>query len=178
MGIVRQRKVEVATDIPARRIADLPVELDDRAGRSIREAEQSLAKRMVARYESALETHHSGRVVDGIDHDLVRQVATWERQDSRISKSEENVFIMMRRIGRAKAGGPDFAAQLAAGQRRQSRVLFSPSPLSMVDGAPLARKPYTRTTRIELHLRLQCVRTTIADGKRQYDVPPPHRPTL
>ena len=43
MGIVRRRKVDVAADIPARRIADLPVELDDEVGRSIREAERELA---------------------------------------------------------------------------------------------------------------------------------------
>src|SRR6185437_2016089 len=36
LGIVRRRKVDVAADIPARRIADLPVELDGSAGRSIR----------------------------------------------------------------------------------------------------------------------------------------------
>src|SRR5690606_23024470 len=40
MGIVRRKKVDVAADIPARRIADLPVELDDEVGRSIRAAEQ------------------------------------------------------------------------------------------------------------------------------------------
>ena len=34
LGIVRRRKVDVAADIPARRIADLPVELDGPAGRS------------------------------------------------------------------------------------------------------------------------------------------------
>ena len=34
LGIVRRRKVDVAADIPARRIADLPVELDD-AGRPL-----------------------------------------------------------------------------------------------------------------------------------------------
>ena len=56
LGIVRRRKVDVAADIPARRIADLPVELDDEAGRSIREAERELARRLVSRYESALET--------------------------------------------------------------------------------------------------------------------------
>ncbi len=44
MGIVRRRKVDVAADIPARRIADLPVELDGEAGRSIREAEAELAR--------------------------------------------------------------------------------------------------------------------------------------
>ena len=54
LGIVRRRKLDVAADIPARRIADLPVELDGRAGRSIRAAERDLAGRMVARYETAL----------------------------------------------------------------------------------------------------------------------------
>jgi hypothetical protein len=44
LGIVRRRKVDVAADIPARRIADLPVELDGAAGRSIREAEKVLAR--------------------------------------------------------------------------------------------------------------------------------------
>ena len=72
----------MAADIPARRIADLPVELDDEAGRSIREAERELARRLVARYESALATRTSGAVVEGIDHDLVRRVATWEREDT------------------------------------------------------------------------------------------------
>ena len=66
-GIVRRRKVDVAADIPARRIADLPVELDEKVGRSIREAERSLARRMVAQYESALARRRSGPVVEGID---------------------------------------------------------------------------------------------------------------
>ena len=52
LGIVRRRKVDVAADIPARRVADLPVELDDDAGRSIREAERELARRLVARYDT------------------------------------------------------------------------------------------------------------------------------
>ncbi len=58
-GIVRRRKVDVAKDIPARRVADLPVELDDEMGRSIREAEAELARRLVARYESALATRRT-----------------------------------------------------------------------------------------------------------------------
>ena len=48
MGIVRRRKVDVAADIPARRIADIPVELDDEDARSIRAAERELARRLVA----------------------------------------------------------------------------------------------------------------------------------
>jgi SNF2 family DNA or RNA helicase len=54
MGIVRRRKVDVVADIPARRVADLPVELDGAVGRSIRAAEAALAQRLVERYRSAL----------------------------------------------------------------------------------------------------------------------------
>jgi superfamily II DNA or RNA helicase len=114
MGIVRRRKVDVAADIPARRIADLPVELDDADGRSIRDAERELADRLVARYHSALETRTAETPVDGIDHELVRRVAGWERADSDKAKTGENVFSLLRRIGRAKAElAADYAAQLA-----------------------------------------------------------------
>jgi hypothetical protein len=131
-GIVRRRKVDVAADIPARRIADLPVELDDEVGRSIRKAERDLARRLVARYESALATRTSGSVVDGIDHDLVRRVAAWEREDTS-TKTDENVFSMMRRIGQAKAGlAADYAAQLA---RNVGKVVFFAKHVDVMDTA-------------------------------------------
>ncbi|MBK0296816.1 hypothetical protein IAE22_33465, partial [Bacillus sp. S34] len=41
--------------------------------------------------------------VVGIDHKLVRQVARWELEDQDASPTGENVFSMVRRIGRAKA---------------------------------------------------------------------------
>jgi superfamily II DNA or RNA helicase len=133
MGIVRRRKVDVAADIPARRIADLPVELDDEAGRSIREAERELARRLVARYESALATRTSGPTVIGIDHELVRRVATWEREDTTTTKESENVFGMMRRIGQAKAGlAADYAAQLA---RSVGKVVFFAKHVDVMDAA-------------------------------------------
>jgi hypothetical protein len=133
LGIVRRRKVDVAADIPARRIADLPVELDEKAGRSIREAERDLARRLVSRYESALATRKSGQVVEGIDHDLVRRVATWERKDTTESKTDENVFGMMRRIGQAKAGlAADYAAQLA---RSAGKVVFFAKHVDVMDVA-------------------------------------------
>src|SRR5680860_1696878 len=114
LGIVRRRKVEVAADIPARRVADLPVELDYAVGRSIREAERELARSLVSRYEGALATRTSGVVVEGIDQDLVRRVAGWELADTTTAKTGENVFSMVRRIGQAKAGlAADYAAQLA-----------------------------------------------------------------
>ena len=132
MGIVRRRKIDVAADIPARRIADLPVELDDEAGRSIREAERELARRLVERYEMALATRKEGRTVEGIDHDLVRRVATWEREDMDTS-SGENVFSMMRRIGKAKAGlASDYAAQLA---RSVGKVVFFAKHIEVMDAA-------------------------------------------
>ena len=132
LGIVRRRKVDVAADIPARRVADLPVELDDQVGRSIREAERELARRLVSRYESALATRKSGAVVEGIDHDLVRRVATWEREDTS-TKSDENVFSMMRRIGQAKAGlAADYAAQLA---HNVGKVVFFAKHVDVMDVA-------------------------------------------
>jgi superfamily II DNA or RNA helicase len=133
LGIVRRRKVDVASDIPARRIADLPVELDDEAGRSIRAAEQDLARRLVARYESALATRKVTTVVDGIDHELVRRVARWEREDARTSKSADNVFTVMRKIGQAKAGlAADYAAQLA---RNVGKVVFFAKHIDVMDAA-------------------------------------------
>ena len=133
LGIVRRRKVDVAKDIPARRVADLPVELDDEVGRSIREAERELARRMVERYETALARRTSGPVVDGIDHELVRRVATWEREDTAAAKTDENVFSMMRRIGQAKAGlAADYTAQLA---RSVGKVVFFAKHIDVMDVA-------------------------------------------
>ncbi len=132
MGIVRRRKVDVAADIPARRVADLTVELDGEAGRSIMKAERELARRLVERYDTALATRTSGSVVEGIDHELVRRVATWEREDS-TSKTGENVFSMMRRIGQAKAGlAADYAAQLA---RNVGKVVFFAKHVDVMDTA-------------------------------------------
>ncbi|MBW0118365.1 DEAD/DEAH box helicase [Pseudonocardia abyssalis] len=133
LGIVRRRKVDVAADIPARRIADLPVELDGAVGRSIRAAERDLARRMVARYSDALANRRSGARVEGIDHDLVAQVARWEQKDAAEASSGDNVFGMMRRIGRAKAGlAADYAAQLA---RSAGKVVFFAKHVDVMDAA-------------------------------------------
>jgi superfamily II DNA or RNA helicase len=131
LGIVRRRKIDVAADIPARRIADLPVELDGRAGRSIRAAERDLARRMVAQYERAVATRSIG--VDGIDADLVRRVARSELKDARSAKAGENVFTMMRHIGQAKAElAADYAAQLA---RSTGKVVFFAKHVDVMDAA-------------------------------------------
>jgi len=129
LGIVRRRKLDVASDIPARRIADLPVELDERVGRSIRAAERALAGRMVAQYETALANRSSDIGVEGIDHDLVRRVARSELKDT--TESGENVFTMMRRIGQAKAElAADYATQLA---RSAGKVVFFARHVDVMD---------------------------------------------
>ena len=133
LGIVRRRKVDVAADIPARRIADLPVELDGRVGRSIRAAEKNLAGRMVAQYENALANRSADAAVDGIDHALVRKVARSELKDTTTKTSGENVFTMMRRIGQAKAElAADYATQLA---RSAGKVVFFAKHIDVMDAA-------------------------------------------
>ena len=132
-GIVRRRKTDVAKDIPARRIADLPVELDDADSRSIRDAERELARRLVQRYDAAMEARRTRSEVDGIDLELVRRVAGWELSDGEDSSTGSNVFAMVRQIGRAKAGlAADYAAQLA---RSAGKVVFFAKHLDVMDSA-------------------------------------------
>jgi hypothetical protein len=136
LGIVRRRKVDVAADIPARRIADLPVELDEKDSRSIRDAERDLARRLVSQYERAVAGRSSDSGIDGIDgidHALVRKIAMSERKDTTSKTSDENVFSVMRRIGRAKAGlAADYAAQLA---RSAGKVVFFAKHVDVMDAA-------------------------------------------
>ncbi|KGM16713.1 helicase, partial [Actinotalea fermentans ATCC 43279 = JCM 9966 = DSM 3133] len=133
MGIVRRRKVDVAADIPARRVADLPVELDGAIGRSIRASEEALARRLVGRYRAALAARPDGADVVGIDLQLARRVAAAELKDSSDKKTGDNVFTMVRRIGQAKAGlAADYAAQLA---RNVGKVVFFAKHVDVMDAA-------------------------------------------
>src|SRR6266487_1050886 len=114
-------------------LADIPVELDGRVGRSIRAAERDLAGRMVTRYETAVANRSSDAGVEGIDHDLVRRVARSELRDATTAQSGENVFTMMRRIGQAKADlAADYAAQLA---RSAGKVVFFAKHVDVMDAA-------------------------------------------
>ena len=159
-GIVRRRKIDVAADIPARRIADLPVELDDKDGRSIRAAERDLARRLVSRYESALAARSSATVVDGVDAELVRKVAGWELKDATSTPAGENVFGMMRRIGRAKAGlAADYTAQLA---RSAGKVVFFAKHVDVLD---VAEETFTRQG-----VRFSSIRGDQTPGVRQRNI--------
>jgi SNF2 family DNA or RNA helicase len=133
MGIVRRRKIDVAADIPARRIADMPVELDGAAANSIRDAERRLVQRLIKRYESALAARKDDHDVVGIDHDLVRQVAARELREADDESTGENVFSMMRRIGQAKAElAADYTAQLS---RNAGKVVFFAKHIDVMDTA-------------------------------------------
>ena len=133
MGIVRRRKEEVAKDIPARRIADIPVELDGAMGKSVREAEERLVRRLVKRYESALAARKDAHLVTGVDMGIVRSVCAKELKESNEESSGENVFAMMRRIGQAKAElAADYTAQLS---RNAGKVVFFAKHIDVMDAA-------------------------------------------
>ncbi|SEA94941.1 DEAD/DEAH box helicase [Leifsonia sp. 21MFCrub1.1] len=136
MGIVRRRKLDVASDLPSRRVVDLPVELDDELGRSIRQAEKELAARLVTRYQRAAAAGRpAGFEGDDDAHrkHLIRLVAQSELEESKSAKSGENVFTMVRRIGQAKAGlASDYTAQLA---RSVGKVVFFAKHIDVMDAA-------------------------------------------
>jgi superfamily II DNA or RNA helicase len=140
MGIVRRKKVDVAADIPARRVADIPVELDDDLGRTIREAEAALTARLVDRYQRRLalrkaeEAKFPEKYSTEFDRErLIRAVAHEELEESKSAKTGENVFTMVRKIGQAKAGlAADYTAQLA---RNVGKVVFFAKHIDVMDTA-------------------------------------------
>lgn len=138
MGIVRRRKVDVAADLPAKRIADLPVELDDDLGRSIRQAERELGARLIVRYQALVAARQAGSVGPAEpDEDqrnaYIRAVAHAELEDSKGQTTGENVFTMVRKIGQAKAGlAADYAVQLV---RSVGKVVFFAKHIDVMDTA-------------------------------------------
>lgn len=134
MGIVRRKKKDVAADLPDKLVADLPVELDDEFGRSIRAAERELGERLAAKYRRILEAR-GDRVVRGeVDEDIVRLVAHGELEESKAQAAgADNVFTMVRRIGQAKALlAADYAVQL---QRSVGKVVFFAKHIDVMDAA-------------------------------------------
>ena len=128
MGIVRRKKVDVAADIPARRVADIPVELDDDLGRTIRAAEAALTARLMATYRRVRALKPDADV-----EDLIRVVAHAELDESKGAKTGDNVFTMVRKIGQAKAGlAADYTAQLA---RNVGKVVFFAKHIDVMDAA-------------------------------------------
>ncbi len=132
MGIVRRRKQDVAKDIPARRIADIPIELDGDAARSIIEAERALVRRLLERYDRVMASRgDSDR--SGFDADLVRLVCASEIEETKQDDSGDNVFTLVRKIGSAKAVmAADYTAQLA---RNVGKVVFFAKHIDVLNQA-------------------------------------------
>ncbi|MGF3053492.1 DEAD/DEAH box helicase [Microbacterium sp. YY-03] len=132
MGIVRRKKKDVAADLPDKLVADMPVQLDDEFGRSIRAAERELGDRMAAKYRRIIEAR--GRETRGIDEDIVRLVAQHEFEESKNADAGgDNVFTMVRKIGQAKAGlAADYAVQL---QRSVGKVVFFAKHIDVMNQA-------------------------------------------
>jgi superfamily II DNA or RNA helicase len=132
MGIVRRRKQDVAKDIPARRVADIPIELDDEMGRSIIDAERKLVARLVERYDRVIKSRGDS-TPDDIDDDLVRLVSRSEIDETQSDDSGDNVFTLVRKIGQAKAVlAADYTAQLA---RNVGKVVFFAKHIDVLDKA-------------------------------------------
>ncbi|MCR2786050.1 MULTISPECIES: DEAD/DEAH box helicase [unclassified Microbacterium] len=134
MGIVRRKKKDVAADLPDKLIADLPVELDDDFGRSIRDAERELGGRLAAKYRRILEARGDRIFLGDFDEDIVRLVANTELEESKAAGTgAENVFTMVRRIGQAKAVlAADYTVQL---QRSVGKVVFFAKHIDVMDAA-------------------------------------------
>lgn len=135
MGIVRRKKKDVAADLPDKLIADLPVQLDDEYGRSIRQAERELGERLAAKYRRIIASRGDRGLAHGeIDEDIVRLVANGELEESRAAGTGgDNVFTMVRKIGQAKAQlAADYAAQL---QRSVGKVVFFAKHIDVMDQA-------------------------------------------
>lgn len=134
MGIVRRKKKDVAADLPDKLIADLPVELDDEFGRSIREAERELGQRLAAKYRRIIEARGDRVFIGEFDEDIVRLVAHGELEEAKAAGSgSENVFTMVRRIGQAKALlAADYTVQL---QRSVGKVVFFAKHIDVMDAA-------------------------------------------
>ncbi|QHC67034.1 ATP-dependent helicase [Rathayibacter sp. VKM Ac-2759] len=132
LGIVRRKKIDVAADLPSKRIVDLPVELDDDLGRSIQKAERELGARMLQRFK-AVTASITHELDDTEQERFIRIVAQSELEESKSAKTGENVFTMVRRIGQAKAAlAADYASQLA---RSVGKVVFFAKHVDVMDQA-------------------------------------------
>lgn len=128
MGIVRRRKTDVAKDLPEKSIVDLPVELDGESGQDVREAEQRLRDKLLARFQ-ALKQSRAGAKLD--DEQLVRMACASELDDGQKKSDGVNIFTLVRQIGEAKAA---LAADYTRGLVRSvGKVVFFAKHIAVMD---------------------------------------------
>ena len=132
MGIVRRRKVDVASDLPDKRIADITVELDDELGaRSSAPSGPGRAARSALPGAARRRTWARGRWGAGRGADAPGRDG--RAQGSLGRGHGENVFALVRRIGQAKAAlAADYAAQLS---HSVGKVVFFAKHLDVMDKA-------------------------------------------
>ncbi|PPG29553.1 DEAD/DEAH box helicase [Pseudoclavibacter sp. RFBB5] len=131
LGIVRRRKIDVAADLPAKRVVDMPVELDSDEGRSIRAAEAALVARLLERYRQMASA--AGLEPGVVDLDRVRMIARQEVEESKASSTGASIFTMLRTIGAAKARlAAEYAGQIA---RSAGKVVFFAKHIEVMDAA-------------------------------------------
>ncbi len=132
MGIVRRRKVDVASDLPDKRIADITVELDERPAGPSERAERALGERLARRYRALLRrgARSRDRRRAGRRPDAPRRGGRSSRPPSG-EGTGENVFTLVRRIGQAKATlAADYAAQLS---HSVGKVVFFAKHIDVMD---------------------------------------------
>ncbi|WP_166987626.1 DEAD/DEAH box helicase [Canibacter zhoujuaniae] len=132
LGVVRRRKIDVAKDLPAKRVIDLPIELDDAAAPGVQEAERKLANKL---YDSYKRMRKVAKEHDYSDEQLIRMVCARELEADEQGDGV-NVFSMVRQIGLAKIDlAVDYAAQLA---RSAGKVVFFAKHNDVMDRAEAA----------------------------------------
>lgn len=134
MGIVRRRKIDVAADLPSKRVVDLPVEIDEAEVSSIRAAERALVTRLLGRYRRMIEA--AGQPAGAIDEERLRMIARQEVEESKAQTAGESIFTMLRRLGIAKSElAAEYTAQLA---RSAGKVVFFAKHIEAMDRAEAA----------------------------------------
>jgi superfamily II DNA or RNA helicase len=129
LGIVRRRKSDVAKDLPAKRVVDLPVEIEDDAAPSVRAAERQLRDRLLERFDRV----RSGKLGAKLSVDQIIRMVCMQDLDESSENSGLNVFTMVRQIGQAKASlAADYAIQLA---RSVGKVVFFAKHIDVMNAA-------------------------------------------
>ncbi|WP_369804447.1 DEAD/DEAH box helicase [Canibacter zhuwentaonis] len=129
LGIVRRRKIDVAKDLPAKRIIDLPVELDTDEAPDIKAAERQLATKLFNQF-AKLKQRKLGQKLS--TEQLIR-AACMQEYEIAAESGGVSVFTMVRQIGLAKAElAADYAAQLA---RSVGKVVFFAKHIEVMDRA-------------------------------------------